>query len=129
MGSMNKKLFYNLVIGGVILIGILSFVFKKSNRVSAPVTTITAETVVEKTNEGFSPNSVTIKKGESVKFVNKSTAPMWVASAPHPTHTDYPEFDQKANGDVFTFSFAKVGSWKYHNHSPFSSGGTVIVTD
>lgn len=91
--------------------------------------TMISETVVEKTDAGFSPDSVTIKKGAAVKFVNKSSTPMWVASAPHPTHTDYPEFDQKANGDIFTFAFAKVGSWKYHNHSPFSPGGTVNVLE
>lgn len=142
---MNKNLIYGLVAGGIILVlvgGAGAYKFRRQIKsvlmpvavVPAAVVTETAiptiqETVVEKTDAGFAPNSVTIKKGTAVKFVNKSAAPMWVASAPHPTHTDYPEFDQKANGDIFTFTFDKVGSWKYHNHSPFSSGGVVIVTE
>ncbi|MBI3558931.1 hypothetical protein HY085_00905 [Candidatus Gottesmanbacteria bacterium] len=132
---MNKNLIYGLAAGGVVLILIL-VLFKNVGTPPAPVpvvvetaTPVITETVVEKTDAGFSPDSVTIKKGTAVKFVNKSSAPMWVASTPHPIHTDYPGFDQKANGDIYTFTFDKVGSWKYHNHSPFSPGGMVVVTD
>lgn len=81
----------------------------------------------------YSPSTVTIKKGQTVKFVNTSSVNMAVASAPHPTHTDYPEFDQtkdltQQGKTEYTFTFTKIGSWKYHNHSPFMAGGTVVVT-
>lgn len=93
------------------------------------------------TDGGFSPKSVTIKKGDTVKWVNQSSEDMWVGSAMHPTHTVYsgttlkehcPDadgtaFDQCAAGDGYTFTFEKVGSWNYHNHKDSSQFGTVIV--
>ncbi len=83
--------------------------------------------------KGFSPTTLTVKKGTAVKFVNKSGSTMSVASNPHPTHTDYPGFDQfksDARGkDEYSFTFTKVGSWGFHNHAKPSDGGTVVVTE
>lgn len=82
-------------------------------------------------DSGFSPDSVTIKKGESVTFENQSSGGMDVASNPHPTHTDYPEFDQgkssQSGNSTYTFTFDKVGTWGYHNHFNPGARGTVIV--
>src|SRR6185369_16132205 len=38
--------------------------------------------------KSFSPSSVTVKKGDTVKWVD-SSGTMWVATAPHPAHTGY----------------------------------------
>ena len=46
---------------------------------------------VEMTSTGFSPNSISIKAGDTVTFVNKDTTQHWPASAMHPTHSIYPE--------------------------------------
>ncbi len=85
------------------------------------------QTFVTYTDRGFSPESVTVKVGAKVKFVNQSSEGMWVASAIHPTHQTYPEFDQLSTRSEYTFEFTKVGSWKYHNHVNPSKFGTVIV--
>lgn len=82
------------------------------------------------TNTGFSPSTITIKKGETVKFTNQSDTSMWVASDPHPTHTILSEFDEKISvgkGASYEFEFEKVGTWGYHNHFSPSKIGTVIV--
>ena len=82
------------------------------------------------TDGGFSPKTIEIKVGETVKFANESSRSMWVASAPHPTHTNYPEFDQKTavdKGTSYEFTFTKAGTWKYHNHKSTSDSGTVVV--
>ncbi len=79
----------------------------------------------------FSPASLTIKAGDIVVFKNNSTTAFWPASAPHPTHTDYPEFDAKKAipaGGLFQFKFTKVGTWGYHNHLNSSVFGKIIVT-
>ena len=79
---------------------------------------------------GFSPASLEVTAGQTVVFVNNSTKPFWPASAPHPTHTDYPEFDAKspvAPGSSFTFVFQKIGNWGYHNHLDSSKFGKIIV--
>lgn len=80
---------------------------------------------------GFEPNSVTIKQGTKVSFVNTDSNPHWPASVPHPTHTDYPGFDPLqavSPGENWTFSFDKVGTWGYHDHLNPSTHGTIIVT-
>lgn len=90
---------------------------------------------------GYSPREITISKGSTVNFVNKSEIPLWVASDPHPTHTDYPEFDTvygsdkyPSMGENFSFTFDKVGVWKYHSHTASGDGtdtgvhpGVIIV--
>lgn len=86
--------------------------------------------IVTLSNSGFTPASVTIKVGEKVTFKNDGSGQMWVASAPHPTHTNYPEFDEKigaGNGQSYEFTFAKAGTWKYHNHLNPTQFGIVVV--
>ncbi len=79
----------------------------------------------------YSPASLEIKVGDIVFFKNTSNGSFWPASAPHPTHTIYPEFDAKAAlkaGSTFEFKFTKVGEWKYHDHLNPSAYGVVKVT-
>ena len=94
------------------------------------VTESVSNTVVNYTDNGFSPASLEIKVGETVQFVNQSGGGMWTASGPHPAHTNYPEFDAKRNipsGETYEFTFTKVGEWKYHNHTKAGAYGTIIV--
>lgn len=104
----------------------------------------TEEKIITKTDAGFSPNSITIKKGETVIWKNQSTGAFWPASAMHPTHTAYdgtalsehcPDtaktaFDACqgiATGGSWSFTFEKTGSWKYHDHLNPGHFGTVSV--
>ncbi len=102
----------------------------------------TAVTEIDYTDaNGFTPDNISIKIGDTVKFVNKSNSEMWVASADHPTHTKYsgttraehcPDtansaFDQCAAGSEFSFTFAKAGTWGYHNHKNPRMQGTILV--
>ena len=92
---------------------------------------VVARTVVTYTNTGFAPLTVTIKQGTTVTFVNESTKGMWIASAVHPTHQLLPGFDQLVSvtsGGTYEYTFAKVGTWKYHNHVSPADTGTVRVT-
>lgn len=94
--------------------------------------------VVQYDGLAFSPNMITIKKGETVRFVNNGKNPMWVASAMHPTHTVYPTkggclgstFDAcrgYGTGSSWEFTFDEVGSWGYHDHLNASAWGKVVV--
>lgn len=86
--------------------------------------------VVTYTDSGFTPPEITVKNGQTVQFVNQSGKNMWVASAFHPKHEVFPEFDQKisvGNGEMYEFTFTKTGEWKYHNHVRPSDFGTIIV--
>ncbi|MFB6144423.1 MAG: plastocyanin/azurin family copper-binding protein [Candidatus Nanohaloarchaea archaeon] len=93
------------------------------------------------TSEGFQPQQITIQKGDTVVWVNNASAPMWVASNNHPTHTKYSgtslyrhcsngesnTFDQCSTGDRYSFTFTKTGEWGYHNHRAPLDTGTVVV--
>lgn len=111
-----------------------------------PTGTVSAGTfTVTKANEGFSPQTLTIKKGSTVNFVNNSSADFWPATARHPTHTVYPGSDiqkcgtQEENGifdacrglsagQTFSFTFNQVGEWAYHDHLNATAFGKIIVT-
>ena len=93
-------------------------------------TTPEKETVVYADN-GFSPASLTIRVGDTVRFFN-STLPgsLWVASNPHPSHTNLAGFDAGRpyqGGETYSFTFTQVGTWKYHNHLNPSQLGEIIV--
>ena len=96
--------------------------------------------VVTYTDGGFSPKEITIKKGESVTFMNESDGEMWTASAQHPTHKNYPtksdndcfgsSFDQcesTESGTEWTFIFDAEGEHTYHNHMKSNHFGKIIV--
>ena len=101
---------------------------------------------VTRTDDGFSPTPLTIKKGSTVTFVNNSSEPSWPASAMHPTHTVYPGSDiQKCgsdeqgsifdackgleNGESFSFTFNEAGEWGYHDHLNSKKFGKIIVVE
>lgn len=95
-------------------------------------------------NNGFSPAGITVPVGTTIIFVNKSGERMWVASAKHPEHIVYDgtnlnehcandysgekPFDQCADSASYSFTFAKAGTWKYHNHANASHFGSIVVT-
>ncbi len=90
------------------------------------------QTVVRIDGSGYHPASVTVKKGQAVLWVNEDVgANHWPASDPHPTHTDYPEFDPKAEiapGNIWTFVFEKMGTWHYHDHLHQKTENSYSVT-
>ena len=100
--------------------------------------------VVEIASTGFSPQTVTINKGDTVTWVNLDTEGHWPASASHPTHTVYPGSSIQKCGtaeqqnifdackdlgpeEAYSFVFNEVGEWNYHDHSSPSLFGKVIV--
>ncbi len=100
----------------------------------------TTVTTVTYSNDGFSPQSITISKGDTVRFVNESSSRMWIGSDMHPTHSLYPLksssdclgslFDQCTggqNGNVWEFTFTEAGVHGYHNHLRASKRGTITV--
>lgn len=102
----------------------------QTNQTEMPASTVATDPTVTYTNEGFSPAELTVKAGTAVTFINQSDAKMWIASANHPSHTLYPEFDAKASvtkGGSYSFTFNKVGTHPYHNHILLGKYGKIIV--
>lgn len=103
--------------------------------------------LISYTDEGFSPASVNIERGQTVRFVNNSSgAGTWPASAVHPTHTIYPgssiskcDTEEQAGifdacrelqpGEFWEFTFNEAGEWRYHDHVHAYHTGAIIVAE
>ncbi|MEM4296531.1 MAG: cupredoxin domain-containing protein [Candidatus Anstonellales archaeon] len=94
--------------------------------------------VINITSSGFIPDTIKIKKGQAVKFVNVDTNKHWPASDVHPTHNVYPEkggcigskFDAckpLQKDESFIFVFNEIGTWDYHDHLNPGLKGKIIV--
>lgn len=80
-------------------------------------------------NDGFSPDEITVNANETIKIVNQSSATLDFSSDPHPTHTNNPELNvgDIAPGESATFTMSKSGTWGFHNHFAPNHHGNVIV--
>jgi len=83
------------------------------------------------TDEGFSPSTLTVKKGTVVTVENKSTKSVQFSSDDHPAHTDDPEINMGvlAPGESGTFTVETIGTHGFHDHIDDSKTGTLTVTE
>lgn len=71
------------------------------------------------TENGLSQTNLTVKAGDTVKFLNNSTASHWPASDTHPTHLLCPGFDSLkglGQGESYSFTFDEAGLCPFHDH-------------
>jgi len=131
---MNKK----YIIGGVVVVmcvitALYLGLHSKKTMVSETTGAVgTPAVTIVRTDTGYEPSEVTIKKGDIVMWKNESSDYHWPASDLHPTHGIYPEFDPLkpiAPGADWSFKFDKVGVWKFHDHIRANKVGTVTVTE
>jgi len=86
---------------------------------------------VEITADGFSPATITVKVGTTVKWENEGIALAWPASDPHPAHTGLAGFDALAGlakDATYSFTFTTVGTYGYHDHlNPTHTGSVQVI--
>jgi plastocyanin len=111
--------------------GYLALRSPKSDSPTSPGTNTTKEAAATITfdGKGFSPASVTVKAGDTIRITNSSSDPLSFNSDPHPTHTDEPELNvgDVSTGSSQTFTVTKSGTWGYHNHFDQSQRGSITV--
>lgn len=131
--SKQKKTLVAVVVAAVLLVviaavlylansgGIFSSLFGGTDQ-SATVT-ISAK--------GFSPQTIKVKKGQKVEWVNEDTSSHQVASDPFPDHNLLPSLfadSPLGKGESFSYTFDDAGTFTYHDQlSPADFKGTVIV--
>ncbi len=99
---------------------------------SAHTLTETGGAIMHMTDSSYEPKDLTITVGDTVTFENAGLEDKWPASNIHPTHAIYPEFDPQRPippGESWSFTFSKVGVWKYHDHLTPTLVGTITVND
>lgn len=82
--------------------------------------------------DGFHPDTVVIREGDTITFSTNAGDPYWPASNVHPTHTEYSAFDPKRPidpKDTWSFTFPTAGEYGFHDHVKPQFLGTVIVLD
>lgn len=123
-----------LLIGGLVYAAIYyAFLQSKGGNASptaytTPTSTTSQLKIVAKST-GFEPQTITIKAGQTVTWTNQSGTKVFVASSPHPTHTDYPPLNLGVieNGGTKFLSFPTPGTYKYHNHLNPGQYGSITV--
>ena len=94
--------------------------------------------LVSYTADGFVPNALSVKKGETVRFTNNSGGGLWVASAALPGGDVYPgQSDCGASAfdsctplkpqEFWEFTFDAAGTWSYKNNSDSTKTGVIKV--
>lgn len=91
------------------------------------------------TDGGFAPVSITINRGETVRFTNNSSDGLWVSAVGDSRSKAYPgtpngcgqsHFDSCriiGRGEFWEFTFDVVGEWKYQNNLDKSKTAVIYV--
>jgi plastocyanin len=89
----------------------------------------TSTATITYSNSGFSPETITVKTGDTVTIKNTSSRTVEFDSDPHPAHTTNTELNvnKVAAGQSETFKVVRTGTFGYHNHLNASETGTIIV--
>lgn len=89
--------------------------------------------LIRYTDSGFIPSVLDLNAGDTVRFSNMSSKPMWVTTRNHPNFVGdqgYREFDQGksvSTGGEYLFTFTKIGLWQYKNLNDDSHLGIITV--
>jgi plastocyanin len=95
-------------------------------------TAVDAAHIVTLTKDGYTPDRLTVKKGETVKFVSTAGKLFWPASNLHPSHALYSAFDPKEPiqaDESWSFTFDVVGTHPFHDHLAPYYTGVITVTE
>lgn len=122
-----------VLVGAVVLLGNQG---QKTSQTSIPTPTQVSglgqqvsSASVEITSSGFIQQTLNIKVGTKVTWMNKSGVAIQIASAPHPTHTAYPPLNlgMVEDGGSVSLIFGELGTYEYHNHLNPTQSGSIVV--
>lgn len=88
---------------------------------------------VEITATGFVPQTIKVKKGQGVMWINQDTASHQIASDPYPMNDILPTLNSAeplAGGESYSAVFEESGTFTYHdNLDPIGYQAIVIVEE
>lgn len=132
---MNKKVVIAAVVALIVVTGaVAAYIFtqnaaspSKTSSDSADIQSAVA--TITYTANGFAPETVTVKSGDTVAIKNTSNEELEFESAPHPVHTDNTELNVGlvASGQTLAFKVTTKGEYGIHNHRNAGHTATIIV--
>lgn len=101
------------------------------DRASDTAPTPSERVAISFTDNGFEPDSVTVKKGTVITVTNNSSEDVQFSSDEHPSHRDNTEMNLKvlSPGESGSYTANTVGTWGFHDHLNDEMTGTVTVTE
>lgn len=139
-GSMNRKNVF-VILGVLVALGVLSgYLVLRSQNSSQTTTTnnatvggntgssnsATTGTSVTIQNFAFTPQTITVAKGTTVRWTNNDSAAHTVTETDGKTGPDSPSLEQGAS---YSFTYQQAGTYQYHCAFHASMTGTVVVTE
>jgi len=97
------------------------------------------QALVSYTDRGFEPATVTIKKGQTVRFTNNSSDDVWIAASSAGGGKLYPRVQDECGSSTFDtckgqrpqefweFTFDIAGTWGYADNLHKGNTGIVVV--
>ena len=113
----------------ILMIGVASALLIRSN--DGQDAQAVADVTVEVTASALQPETIKIKKGGSVTWINKDTAPHLIESDPYPEASTLPSLNSGealSTGESYTHTFDETGTFTYHDQlNPSTLKGAVVV--
>lgn len=129
--KLNKRVILIIVAGLAVLgLALPAIILLKSSHNSTTSSDTVPAASVSITDQGFTPVTLTVKKGTKVTWTNNGNKPRQVASNPHPDHTELKGLDSKGPigpESTYSYTFDKPGEYNYHDHFNPTVSGTVVV--
>lgn len=83
------------------------------------------------TDQGFEPQTISVKRGTTIVVKNDSSRDVQFSSDDHPTHLENREMNLATlePGESDSFFANTAGSWGFHDHLDESNTGKLEVTE
>lgn len=94
------------------------------------VPSVKTDYTIKYTKNGFEPQTLRVKLGQSVRFLNEGSSTMWVAAARSPNSTELGELNQGRSvgqGGFYDFTFSRKGTFVYYNLNNKAHAGAIAV--
>jgi plastocyanin len=129
---MNKKIIISVIVLVLIIGGGYVATKKKTTQQNIPVVTnenktaVPVDTATTQSNQiiikdfAFGPETLTVKKGDTVTWTNQDSAPHQIAG------TNF-KSEMLSNGGIYSFTFNEIGKFEYICSVHPSMKGTIIV--
>lgn len=121
-----------IVVGGLLLIKITTQPLKLDRpKVATESVVLKSEkySISYNADGSFSPESLTVKVGDSITFKNNSKESAQIALGEHELHLSLKGFEEKVieSGQSYVFSPREKGNFVFHNHLRPQKFGTLVI--
>lgn len=79
------------------------------------------------TGQSYQPTALTIKQGDSVKFVNQSQRDFWPVLVDQDRDREFSSDQRMQPGQEFSFRFTAFGTWTYSDKLTAGAFGEIVV--